>query len=505
MWPFDKLKKKSKAKRSYAGAMVGRLLNDWIASSTSADVEIKGSLRKLRDRARQMARDNEWAKNTIRTLANNVIGEGVRFQAQVKQIRGNKLDEKTNEAIELSWEQWKEKQNCHAAGVLAFEDIESLLIKSIAESGEVFVRIVSQKMGDSKVPMALEIIESDQLDDLYNENLEGGRYVKLGVEKNSWGRPIAYHFFSSHPGDDRSYTYTAQRRMRIPAEEIIHLFPVDRLGQTRGVPIMAATLLRLHQMSGYEEAEVINARATAALMGFVESPEGENPLADDVVGTDRVTEFEPGLFKYLAPGEKIHVPQLQRPSGQFEPFIRANLRGVSAGVGISYESLSKDYSQSNYSSTRQALLEDRVNYKIIQKWIIRNFHKHVFDRWLDLAVLSGEVKLKNYDQNPAFYKAGRWLPRGWSWIDPLKDVEANKTAVRSGFKTLSEVAAENGQDLEELFAQRHRELKMAEEYGLVFDTDPGKMDNKGASQGILPPEDPQSTASGPVDESSADE
>ena len=479
MWPFNK-KQKTK-KRMYAGAAMGRLLNDWLTSSTSADSEIKGSIKKLRDRSRQMARDNEWAKNAVRSLANNVVGEGVRFQSQVRQLRGSKLDQKSNDAIELAWEKWKRKQNCDVRGTMAFEDIELLLVKSLVESGEVFVRKIYQVMGDSKVPMSLEVIEADQLDDCYNEILKDGSYVKMGVEKNKWGRPIAYHFFEAHPGDDFQSSIKQRRRIRIPADEILHLFPIDRVGQTRGVPIFAATLMRMNQMAGYEQAEVISARATAALMGFIESPEGEVPF-DAVQDGQRVTEFEPGVYKYLGPGEKVNVPDLHRPSGQFEPFIRAMLRGVSAGVGISYETISKDYSQSNYSSTRQALLEDRVNYKIIQQWLIRNFHFEIYSEWLDYAVLSGELKLKNYEQNVDFYKVARWIPRGWSWIDPLKDVQANKEAVRCGFKTISEVISENGGDIEEVFSQRQREIEMAEDYGLIFDTDPSQMDKKGQTQ-----------------------
>jgi lambda family phage portal protein len=502
MWPFDRFfkeKKRPVLKRMYAAAAYNRLVADWVTSSTSADVEIRGSIRKLRDRSRQVARDNEWAVNAIQSIGNNVVGEGIRLQAQVKQLRGGKLDERTNDLIEAAWEKWTQKQNCDVRGVCSFEDIEKLLVNSTNESGEVMVRFVTQVMGNSKVPLALELIESDQLDDTYNDILPNGNYVKMGVEKNQWGRPIAYHLFAAHPGDDgfQSVYQRYPRRIRVPAEEISHFFPMKRVGQTRGVPIMAAALMRLHQMAGFEEAEVINARATSCLMGFVQTPEGEMPH-DDVDETgERVTEFQPGAFKQLGPGETINVPDLHHPNGQLESFIRANLRAIAAGSGLSYETISKDYSQSNFSSTRQALLEDRKNYRIIQKWLIRNFHQIVFDRWLDLAVLSGELKLKNYEQNPDLYKVCRWLAPGWSWIDPLKDVQANREAVRSGFKSISEVISENGGDTEEVFAQIRRERELAKEYGIVLDSDPAQIDNKGAAQAAPAQEDPDGTTADP--------
>lgn len=457
----------------FEGATIGRLTADWVTSGSSVDSEIWGSLRMLRNRARQLARDNDYAAQALRIITQNTVGKGIPFQAQVMKQRGNKLDQAINDRIEKLWNSWKRAQYCHTAGKLCFEDIERLLIRSVAESGEVLIRIIKSPFGGSPVPIALEVLEADWLDDrMSGRTGENGNEIRMGVEVDRWSRPVAYWFLPKHPGD---YLVTGSQQaefgnpVRVPAEEVIHLFVTQRPGQTRGVPWMASCIKRMHHLSGYEEAEVVRARASSALMGFITSPEGELQ-GDEVMDAERVTSFSPGVFKYLQPGESVTVPNLDAPDGQFEPFLRAMLRGMSAGLGISYSSISQDYSQTNYSSSRLSLLEERDNWRILQHWLIENFHQRVFDAWLEMAVLSGALSLPLYETDPDLYRNVRWMPRGWSWVDPQKEITALREAEMAGYVTKSEIIAENGGDIEEVFNQRRRELDMAQQLDLTFDT-----------------------------------
>jgi lambda family phage portal protein len=475
--PFAR-SKPTPRRRSFAGAMMDRLTADWVAMSTSQDAEIRASLPRLRNRSRELGRNNDYARSFFREVENNVIGLGIPFQAQVKMKRGaGRLDEKTNLAIEDAFFRWSRAENCHTAGKLAFQDIERLVVRSVFESGEVIIRKIYQRFGQSRIPLALEVIESDLLDDNYNAISPAGNAIRMGVEVDSWGRPVAYWFLQRHPGDygvmPNSEKVGTGNRKRVPAEEIIHLFNTERTGQTRGIPALASTILRLRHMQGYEEAEVIAARANAAQMGFLETPEEEMSIKDGTEDGQSVTEFEPGLIKKLAPGEKYVQTQNSRPGGQFDPFIRLMIRGVAAGCGASYESISKDFSQSNYSSSRQALLQDRDNWRVIQAWIIRAFHQKILESWMDMAVLAGELSLADYELQPALYQSVKWMPRGWAWVDPLKEVEALTKAVRSGFMTQAEVIAQSGGDVDELIAQRKREVELAKQNDLKFESDPG--------------------------------
>lgn len=458
-----------KARRAYDAAAYNRLVSDWVASMNSADAEVRGGAKRLRDRARDLVRNQDYARNAQRAIVNNVVGQGIGLQAQVMMRRGGRLDVATNDAIESAWREWCRADNCHTAGVLSFPDIERLLVGSAAESGEVFIRLVRQRMGESRVPLALEVLEAELLDEEYNDRLPGGNEIRMGVERNQWGRPVAYHFLTKHPGDTIYTTTTIRERVRVPAKDVIHLFRVERPGQTRGVSWYASAILRAHHLKGYEEAEVIRARAEASVMGFIQSPEADALTEDTDQGQD-VTSFEPGTIKRLMPGETFEDFTPARAGGAFDPFMRAMLRGMAAGLGVSYETLSKDYSQTNYSSSRLALLDDRDNWRVLQQWLIANFHERVFREWLDLAVLSGTLQLPGYETQPEAFRAVRWMPRGWSWVDPAKEVKAYKEAIAAGLTTQTDVIAQAGGDIEDVLTTRAREVAMAEELGLTFDT-----------------------------------
>lgn len=496
-------------KRMYAGAAMNRLNGDWPVLNTSADSEIITSLRVLRARSRELVRDNEYAKAAMRLITNNVVGSGIGLQAQVT-TGGGKLLTSVNDAIEDLWGEWTDKDTCDPAGKLCFPDMERLLMGSIPENGEVLVRKVRQPFGRGKIPYALELIEADRLVDQWSvARAENGNVIRMGVEQDKWGRPVAYWFYPNHPGDYQFQAFVESALIRVPAEEIYHLFIPTRIGQTRGVPWMHATIKRLRHMAGYEEAEIVAARAAASIVGIIES---EEDLTPDVVGDDdddagnRATpqlSMEPGTFQQLQPGEKFTGFNPSRPNAGLDPFMRYMLRAFATGVGVSYASVSSDYSQSNYSSSRLALLDERDCWRVLQGWLIRNFRMQVHRDWLEAAVLAGELSFSDYYTRPKKYWAVRFKPRGWSWIDPEKEVSAYVKAVRSGFMTVSDVIGLTSEhsDAEDVFKQRRAELDMMRELDLVFDTDPAQVDAKGAEQtsGATPPASGASTDAGEGD------
>lgn len=463
-------------RRTYAGARINRLTADWFTSNTSADAEIKTSLRKLRDRSRQLCRDNPYARQAKRTTQINVIGQGIKMQSQVMALRGKKRDDRINNAIETAWERWCKRDHCDVAGRNSFLMLELLAAGALPESGEILFRLVRQKFGKSRVPLALEIIESDLLDDEYiGEVSAKGNEWRMGVEIDKWGRPVRYAFLTRHPGDAWFNTQQAvgQKHVFVPARDVIHLFIPERPGQNRGVPWFASVMDDVHQLEGYEQAAVVRARAASALMGFISSPEGELE-ADAVENDQRLSEFEAGVFKYLNPGEQITVPNLSSPDAQYEMFVRAKTRRFASGFGASYETISRDFSETNYSSSRLSLLEDREHWRTVQSYLIENFHQRVFEEWLDAAVLSGELELPDYELRPDRYDRPRWQARGWSWVDPLKEVQAYREAEAAGYMTKSQIVAQLGNDLDDNLQQLQREQQLALELGVTLDADKNK-------------------------------
>lgn len=481
MWPFSR--KRKVQRRNYAGAAINRLTTDWVSQGTSADSEVKNSLRILRNRARALVRDSDFAKAALRAVKNNVVGQGIKHQAQIRMIRGGRLDERLNALVEHEFKKWSKANNCHAGGTLSWAQIQQLCIASMIESGEVFVRLVSQSFGDSRIPLGLEVIESDLLDDDYTGFEPNGNRVRMGVELNKWGRPVAYHFLEYHPGDYQfSYANIAKkRRTRIPADQIIHLYSVDRPHQTRGVTAFASAIMRLNNLRGYEEAEIIAARASSAMMGFVRTPDQE--LFEDGVQDDQsVLDFAPGSIRRLAPGEEMQFFSPSRPDDAFTPFVAQMLRAVAAGVGCSYTQVSSDFSQSNYSSSRLELIETRAHYKTLQQYMIDKLCQPVYEKWVEMAVMSGVIQMPAFDMDPDRYFEAKWIAPAAQFVDPQKEAEAYKSLIRSGVMTLSQVIALHGGDFEEVMRQRAHELATMDELGIVLDSDPSAVDKAGQQQ-----------------------
>jgi len=227
-------------------------------------------------------------------------------------------------------------------------------------------------------------------------------------------------------------------------------------------------------------------------------PNAETQYGEKQADGSQQSELQPGTIERLNPGETFTFAAPNRPNSQLDPFMRLMLREVASGAGASYESLSRDYSQSNYSSSRLSLLDDRDLWRMLQKWFIRSFRMKVHRAWLQAAVLSravSTISVEAYALDPESFAAVRFKPRGWNWVDPTKEVQAAKDAVRCGFTTVGRVIelTGNGDDLEDILEDRAAELELMQEYGLTFDTDPaaapGASQNasQGASENANPP------------------
>ena len=231
----------------------------------------------------------------------------------------------------------------------------------------------------------------------------------------------------------------------------------------------------LRNSAGYVEAEITRARIQASQPWTIETPEDAASLGEVQSDGSVEMDVEPGVAKRLNPGEKMNVPAVNSPNNQVEAFLRYLLRDIASGAGPSYESLSKDYSQSNYSSSRLALLDDRDLWRVFQSWFIRSLREPVHREWLQQAVLAGNFSTFSIDQwavNRERFEAVRFRPRGWGWVDPTKEVGAFKEAIAAGLDTHQDVLAASGKDMEEVFSQLQEAKEMAESFGLSLDMSP---------------------------------
>jgi lambda family phage portal protein len=464
--------------RVYESARASRLAGSE-GMNSSADQELVTSLRSLRSRARQLVRDASYAKRAKVIVQSNVIGAGIGLQAQVKTTRAE-LHDTVNDGVEEVHCEWARAENCHTGGTLHLHDLERAMMGQIFEAGEVFVRKHYAPIGRSRIPLALELIEAERIaDDMHPGPAAPENMVRMGIEVDPFYRPVAYWFRERHPGEFRLGTTRSDRLERVPADQVFHLRLVDRWPQTRGEPWLHTATRKLQDIDGYSEAEIVAARASANYFASIRTGDPQTPLAEKQADGTKEFPLEPGMVKILAAGEELEFHTPNRPNSAMDPFMRLMLREVAAGCGVSYESLSRDYSQSNYSSSRLAILDDRDLWRFLQLWFIRSFREPLYREWLGLAVMSGAlpaIGVEAYASDIARYEQVRFKPRGWTWIDPTKEVEAYAKAVRNGFTTTADVIAKTGDgaDLEDVLEGRRSELDEMAEQELVFDTDPSR-------------------------------
>lgn len=470
---FDVFKRKkpgSRLFRSYAAANTGRLFADFGASASSADSELRGAISILRDRSRDLARNNEFAKRYLGLLKNNIIGDNG-FSLQVKATMSNgAMDQIGNTEIEQGFLNWGKKGSCTADGTMSWRDCQLLAMESLARDGEFLVVIHRGKQFTDSI--ALEFLEVDQLDHELNKSAkEGGNEIRMGVELDKFKRPIAYHILSSHPNDDAHTTYSRSKHRRVPADQVIHGFLKLRAGQTRGEPWMAPVIPALKQVGALREAAVINARVGASKMGFFTSPGGDGFVADDLDGQIPIMDADPGTFHQLPTGVDFKSFDPQYPSNEFEAFHKVVMKGIAAGLGVSYTALASDLEATSYSSIRQGALEERDNYKGIQRFVEEHFIRPVFDAWLRNAMEFGHINLPatTFDK---FSTASTFRAKSWSWVDPVKEMNAAVMGLKHGVLSLQDVSAQYGKDVEELLAQIQKDRELAEQFGVSYALEP---------------------------------
>lgn len=457
----------------YIGASNDRLFADFAASIASADSIILDSLSTLRSRSRDFERNNEYFNWYLSLMRSNVVGpDGVKLQVKAQNPDGSS-DKAGNGMVESAWKEFCRRGSITVDGGMSMVDLQCHIASAVPRDGEVILRKIRDS--DYAHGVSLQLIEPDQLDETLNEDARNGNPIRMGVEIHRVTRaPIAYHFLRDHPGDTDYTTHVGSKYIRVPADEIIHIYRRDRVGQTRGVPWGSAVIRSLKMLHGYREAELVAARVGAAKIGFFTSPSGDG-FAPDEFGPGEggrpsegppIMNAEPGTFHQLPDGVQFQGWNPDHPNAGFGDFERAILRGVASGLGVNYSALSNDFEGISYSSIRHGALSERDFYKGVQRFIIDHFIDEVYAWWLDHAIDFQILPFKGENKFRKFYSAATWKPRGFAWVDPEKEMKANVLALENGLASHSGIAAGLGKDAEELFAEIARDRETAEMYAL---------------------------------------
>jgi lambda family phage portal protein len=460
---------------TYDATGSGRRAQAWQVGNPGAVAALAFTQDQLRAKSRDLVRRNAWAAAGVEAFVANAIGTGIKPQSMVAASR-------EREAIQALWRQWCEEAD--AAGLTDFYGLQALACRAMLEGGECLVRLRFRRPQDGlTVALQLQLLEPEHLPGTLNRELPSGNVIRCGIEFDRLGRRVAYHMLRSHPGDGGLSGSIAPMSgsggadtVRIPADEVIHLFRPLRPGQIRGEPWLARALVKLHELDQYDDAELVRKKTAAMFAGFITrlAPE-DNLLGEGLADGNGVAlaGLEPGTLQMLEPGEDIKFSAPADLGNSYAEFMRQQFRAVAAAMGITYEMLTGDLTQVNYSSIRAGLLEFRRRCEAIQHGVIvHQLCRPVWQAWMTQAALEGALKLDGYATRPREYQAVKWIPQGWQWVDPKKEFDAMQTAIRAGLLSRSQAISAFGYDGEDIDREIAGDNARADSLGLVFDSDP---------------------------------
>jgi len=465
---LEESRKGQKAKldqhRAFAAAQMTNLLSGWSVETKKLDADIKAGLRSLRGRSRDASQNNDYGRKYLQLLRTNVVGPaGIRMQPRSKN-QGGKLDKAANALVAAAWDKWNKRGNFDITGKLSGVDGQNMFIESVGRDGEVLVYKV--RNANNPFKFAVQFLDPDLLDEKFSLELAGGRSIRMGIEFDADGKPVAYHLTQVEATQDSYYSGGKYRR-RVPAKDIIHSFRQERAHQTRGYPWTSAALIEMHHLSAFQEAAIVASRLGASTMGFFTEDMPDAGFEGD--GTDAlgniVSEAEPGMFHKLPPGVDFKEFKPGYPDSFYDAAVKRFLKGIASGLQVSYTSLASDPESTNFSAMRGEVMAERDNWRSVQGWMISDFLDPLFVSWLDHALLTGEIPLP-YSRFDKLAEV-QWMPRAWGWVDPVKDITALKLAMGENLKSPTRACAEQGINFEDELNQIAEDRKKMSDLGLL--------------------------------------
>lgn len=466
--------------RGYDGASRGRLNNSWRAPNTSADAEIAAAGSLLRDRMRDLVRNNPHAANAVSQWVAHLVGDGIVPRAKTGDA---KLDRRINKLFD------EFSNSCDADGKLDFYGIQALAVREMVESGDGLVRRYWQKVdGKRPVPLSLKVFETDQIDSTRVWPMRGDGYAIQGIGFDKSGNRTHYWLFDQHPGNGWIDPRGSMVSRPIPSKDIAHAYEMQRVS-VRGVPWGAPVIETLYNLGTYEEAEIIRKKLESCLVGVLVGAEHDDGIGIELSGSERqvpgvydadghiIERFEPGMFAVARGGKDIKF-NAPAPTGSYDGYKSSQLHTIAAGFRMPYALLSGDLRQVNYSSTKVGM-EAFKRLVSTTQWhiIIPMICQPIWEWFCEAAYRAGKIPTPHIDVE--------WTPPRFMSADPKKDTEATVAEVRAGLMSPQRAIAETGYDPDEVLDEIAEWNAKLDEKGVVLDSDPRRTTKQGQVQ---PPE-----------------
>ncbi len=455
---------------SFEAAKTGRRTDGWTASGTGPNAALGPGLHRLRDRARDLYRNDPYARRAVKSIVANMVGTGI-------QLHANTGDEERDQVIDRAWE--TSMLEIDADGRTSGPGLQAIMVTTMVVAGEFLARIRDRRPSDGLlVPQQWQVLEPDFLDTAKTQELRGGGRILQGVEFDAVGRRVAYWLFPDHPGEASAGLRARLTSRRVPAQKIIHGFVQERPGQVRGYSWLSASILSLREGGDLRDALLMRKKVEACLTAFV-SEEGGSTIGEKKT-QERIEQLEPGMIVYGPWGEGIQVVN-PSSSGGFDEAERSSLQASSAGVGVTYHQMTGDTRGANYSSLKSTRLNFQAEIEA-EQWncFIPGVLAPLRKAWEETAVLAGVVP------NGPF--GTEYTPPDFVGVEPIKDATGDLIRVRSGQMDPLEAIRRQGYEPRQVLRDWKKFADKVDELDLVFDVDPRKVSRSGVGQSMDPVE-----------------
>lgn len=463
----------------HGGATQRSATKNWNPLGGDADTDLLYDLDKLRDRSRDLLRNDPLAIGAVNTVCTNVVGSGLRLKSQIDRTAlglGSIEADALERQIENEFALWS--RHCDIGRTSNFVELQELLLRSVLENGDAFTLLTIGENAMSPYSLRLQLVEADRVS---NPSFGFDTETQVsGIEKDTFGAPVAYHVSRHHPGAIRTHS-AGQKWDRVPAftlsgrRGMLHHFRLLRIGQTRGIPYLAPVIETLKQVSRYTESELMAAVVASLFTVFVKSDSEETPFGVGDLALDSDGKQQPerslgsGAVIGLAPGEDVSIANPSRPNALFDTFILALCRQIGVALELPLEVFTKHF-ESSYSAARAALLEAWKFFLSRRQWFVKSFCEPVFEAFMDEAVASGRISAPGYFADPMIrmaYLGSMWIGPAKGMLDETKEIAAAEARVKLGVSTLTEETSQmTGGDYESKNPRTEAEVQLRRDAGL---------------------------------------
>ena len=405
-------------------------------ASANADHMADGTA--LRTRARALVQNSPYISRGLESLVANTIGTGI----TPRSLAPNAAQ------IDKLWNDWAKVAD--ADGRLDLYGLQAAAYRAMEQDGEVLIRLRARRAEDGlPVPLQIQVLEIDWLDSS-KTGTNGANTIVNGIEYDTLGKIVAYWLWDQHPGEVLPGRRGRSSSYPVPAERILHLYAPQRPGQGRGFSRLAPVIARVRDLTLYEDAELqrknLETRLSVLASGDVSSMSmTESESQATVRQTGELGTLASGGITQVPSGVNLTVVEPKAAPGYVE-YIKFNLHLIASGMGVTYEMLTGDVREVNFSSARVALLEFRRNAEQCQ-WLtlIPRLCEPIWQAFLEAAVLAGKI--------PRLDAAVDWSTPRWDYVNPEQDVKADLAEISGGLSSISEKLRRRGYKPDLVFSE----------------------------------------------------